>query len=269
VVGDTVNRLGAISQAHKDALRLLKRVNGIAAGQVVSIRDIPRITADIIQFTGPLNEEFLQKLSYATVQDVPQLLDDLLSGDDSEQFGSTLVRYNTLVSLLKLAVQNASVNATEKESKEIAERMSEKYNVFEASGQFHSFRETARKLMEEMLDTKPRQLGMNRYSHVLAQAEEFIGQNYCDPNISLISAAAHVGMSAAHFSTIFSQHEGKTFISYLTGLRIERAKKLLTTTNLRLADIALEIGYNEPNYFSHVFRKSEGITPKEYRNRKN
>ena len=97
-------------------------------------------------------------------------------------------------------------------------------------------------------------------------AENYVKKNFCDPNISLISVAQHVGMSAAHFSTVFSQQEGRTFISYLTALRMEKAKELLTTTNARLADIALEIGYNEPNYFSHVFRKTVGITPKEYRN---
>ena len=72
-------------------------------------------------------------------------------------------------------------------------------------------------------------------------------------------------MSAAYFSTVFSQTTGRSFISYLTALRIEKAQELLTTTNMKLADIALEVGYNEPNYFSHVFRKTTGITPKEYR----
>ena len=74
-------------------------------------------------------------------------------------------------------------------------------------------------------------------------------------------------MSSAYFSTVFSQTTGRSFITYLTALRLEKAKELLTTTNMKLSDIALEIGYNEPNYFSHVFRKSVGMTPKEYRNR--
>ena len=52
-----------------------------------------------------------------------------------------------------------------------------------------------------------------------------------------------------------------------TALRIERAKELLTTTGMKLSDIALDIGYNEPNYFSHVFRKMTGMTPKEYRSK--
>ena len=104
-----------------------------------------------------------------------------------------------------------------------------------------------------------------KYGHVISRAEKYVQENFCDPNISLISAARHVGMSPAHFSTVFSQAIGRSFISHLTALRIERAKTLLTTTGMKLSDIAMEIGYNEPNYFSHVFRKVEGVTPKEYR----
>ena len=58
---------------------------------------------------------------------------------------------------------------------------------------------------------------------------------------------------------------GHPFIAHLTQLRIEKAKDLLAHTDKRLSDIAMDVGYNEPNYFSHVFRKQEGITPKEYR----
>ena len=108
-----------------------------------------------------------------------------------------------------------------------------------------------------------------KYSHVISRAEKYVAENFCDPNISLISVAKYVGLSSAHFSTVFSQTLGRSFINYLTAMRIERAKELLTTTSLKLSTIAMEIGYNEPNYFSHVFRKVEGITPKEYRNRAN
>ena len=120
----------------------------------------------------------------------------------------------------------------------------------------------------EALSARKDTAGEMKYSHVISRAEKYVAENYCDPNISLISTARHVGMSAAHFSTVFSQAMGRSFINYLTAMRLERAKQLLTSTNMKLSDIALEIGYNEPNYFSHVFRKAEGMTPKEYRNSK-
>ena len=65
-----------------------------------------------------------------------------------------------------------------------------------------------------------------------------------------------------------AKRTGQSFISHLTAMRMEKAKELLTTTGMKLSDIALEIGYNEPNYFSHVFRKTVGMTPKEYRSKK-
>ena len=74
-----------------------------------------------------------------------------------------------------------------------------------------------------------------KYSHVISRAEKYVKENYTDPNISLISVAKHIGMSAAHFSTVFSQTMGRPFIHYLTGLRIEQAKELLKTTNMRLS----------------------------------
>ena len=100
---------------------------------------------------------------------------------------------------------------------------------------------------------------------MIRRAQRYAQEHFQDPDISLLSTAQHIGMSAAYFSTVFSQTAGQSFISFLTGLRMDRARQLLTETDMRLTDIAMEIGYNEPNYFSHVFRKTVGMTPKEYR----
>ncbi|MBR2764380.1 MAG: helix-turn-helix domain-containing protein [Blautia sp.] len=266
VIGDPVQRIGFIAGSHKAAVDLLKYVSGIMAGQIVHMGDAGQLTADVIRFSGPLRKEFLQKLSAASASDVPALLRDMLEGEGGEQYRSRLMRYYTLVSLLKTAVQSTAERRDEKQDTDLADRLSAKYDVFTASIRYETFRETAGELLRLIVGSRQINVAGDKYAHVIAMAEAYVRENYCDPNISLISVAKHAGMSAAHFSTVFSQHEGRTFISYLTSLRMERAKELLTSTNARLADIALEIGYNEPNYFSHVFRKTVGITPKEYRN---
>jgi len=103
------------------------------------------------------------------------------------------------------------------------------------------------------------------YTGMLRQAKDYIDRHYMDLNISLNEVAAHVNHSASHFSTVFSQETGCTFKEYLTEIRIRRAKELLRTTPLRSADIAYEVGYNDPHYFSYVFRKNTGLTPSEFR----
>ena len=59
-----------------------------------------------------------------------------------------------------------------------------------------------------------------------------------------------------------------TFTTYLTQVRIERAKELLRNTHLKAFDIGNKVGYAEGHYFSYVFKKVEGMAPTEYRNGK-
>lgn len=106
---------------------------------------------------------------------------------------------------------------------------------------------------------------MLKHNKLIKQAVHFIEQHYTNPDMSLNMVAQEVSLSPSHFSTIFSQSMGKTFIDYLTEQRIQQAKKLLLKTNLRLTEITLRIGYSDPNYFSFLFKKKQGVSPTEYR----
>lgn len=267
VVGNVVQRLSTVSQAYKTAADLLKKVYGVSVGQVVDVNDTAQITAEMIELGDPFGEEFQQKLIFATAKDVPALVDEVLDSPEGNQFSSMLIRYYALIDILKMTVQQIAKATPGVDAKDIATKLSGQHDIFAASGRKDSFRDTAVELLQQAVSMKQENLTSIRYSHVISRAEKYVAENFCDPNISLISVAKYVGLSSAHFSTVFSQTLGRSFINYLTAMRIERAKELLTTTSMKLSTIAMEIGYNEPNYFSHVFRKLEGITPKEYRNR--
>ncbi|MCD8398966.1 MAG: response regulator [Lachnospiraceae bacterium] len=99
----------------------------------------------------------------------------------------------------------------------------------------------------------------------ISQALEYIDQNYADENMSLKEVAGYVNVSANYFSAVFSQEMRQTFVEYLTQKRMERAKELLRTSDLRSAEVAAEVGYRDPHYFSFVFRKTQGCAPRDYR----
>jgi two-component system response regulator YesN len=103
------------------------------------------------------------------------------------------------------------------------------------------------------------------HAGVIHQATEYIDHHYMDPDISLHVVASRVGHSPSHFCTVFSEATGRTFKGHLTELRIKRARELLRTTTLRTAEISDQVGYNDPHYFSLVFRKNTGLSPKEFR----
>lgn len=109
------------------------------------------------------------------------------------------------------------------------------------------------------------QPAMEKYQSVISHALKFINDSFADPDMSLNLVAEEAALSPSHFSTIFSQSLGKTFIEYLTDQRIHLAKTFLMTANKRLSEIANEVGYNDPNYFSFLFKKKQEVSPKKYR----
>jgi two-component system response regulator YesN len=103
------------------------------------------------------------------------------------------------------------------------------------------------------------------YAAMMRQVKQYLATHYGDPNLSLQEVARDINLSPSHFSMVFGQEAGTTFRSYLTEIRIGRAKELLRTTTLRPSEIAVQVGYSDPHYFSYVFRKRTGLTPTEFR----
>ena len=83
--------------------------------------------------------------------------------------------------------------------------------------------------------------------------------------IALQDVAQYTCLSPNYLSQLFKQETGKSFLEYLTNCRVEAAKKLLAQSSLTISEIAFKLGYDMPSYFSEVFKKSEGLTPSQYR----
>ena len=103
----------------------------------------------------------------------------------------------------------------------------------------------------------------NGVQTLLLKAKEYIDKNYAK-TISLESIAVEIGISSYYLSKLFKERFHLTIIEYLTATRLEKAKELLLSRK-SLKEIALSIGYKDPNYFSRVFKKEIGMTPSEYR----
>ena len=119
-------------------------------------------------------------------------------------------------------------------------------------------------IMQKAIELRDNLAG-NRYRAVIEEAIQFIENNYAQEELSLNNLAAHVNFSPNHLSVIFSQQTGKSFIKYLTDYRMERAKELLRCTGKRSSVIAGEVGYKDSHYFSYLFKKTQGMTPTQYR----
>lgn len=106
---------------------------------------------------------------------------------------------------------------------------------------------------------------INQYMDILGRAIAYIDNNYTDEALSLNTVANNVEISSNYLSAMFSQEMKITFVEYVTNKRMNRAKELLRTTDLKSGEIALAVGYKDPHYFSSLFKKTQGLTPRDYR----
>ena len=120
------------------------------------------------------------------------------------------------------------------------------------------------RLREKNLNTK-----MTNSRKMLEKTVAYINSNYQDPGISMEKVCEEFGISVSYLSLLFKKDMGTTFVKYLTGLRLEKAKELLKLTGDRIVEIAEQCGFNDVYYFSHCFKKHTGASPKKYREEQN
>ena len=144
---------------------------------------------------------------------------------------------------------------------------------------YGSFTEYYRKvLMESSLSSQIQQISViaqdicdavhakrtNPHVELVRQAQNYMDENFTKSDLTLQSVAQTVHMSPSYFSIVFKQTVGRSFIAYLTDLRIEQSKYLLQHTSQRVYEIGYAVGYDNPTYFSTLFKRCCGIGPTEY-----
>ena len=102
---------------------------------------------------------------------------------------------------------------------------------------------------------------------LVEEAERYIRENYPDSGRSLDRLCEHLNISKSYFSTIFKQETGRSYVQYLTDVRMEHAVELLRTTDDKTYMVAEKVGYSNLSYFSTVFKKNFGQNPFDYKNK--
>jgi two-component system response regulator YesN len=104
-----------------------------------------------------------------------------------------------------------------------------------------------------------------KYSeNAILKAARYMEEHYSE-QLPLQQVASQVHLNAAYFSHLFKKETGRSFVDYLIELRMEKAKQLLSNTDMKITEISGMIGYDLPNYFAKLFKQATGFSPKDYR----
>lgn len=105
-----------------------------------------------------------------------------------------------------------------------------------------------------------------KHANVIHRCVQLVSQHYAR-NITLNEIARAVHLSPSYLSRIFKQETGSTFNEYLNRVRINRAKELMQSRDLRMSDISQMVGYSDQSHFTKVFKRLEGDLPRSYRDK--
>ena len=121
------------------------------------------------------------------------------------------------------------------------------------------------KAMAPMAETLSDSASYDKTTLLMTNVKKYLQHNYMLYGVSLDSISDILKINSSYFSMMFKKSFGVNFVDYLTNLRINAAKELLADPFLAAAEVANMVGYESPNYFTRVFKKTTGMTPTEYR----
>lgn len=120
-----------------------------------------------------------------------------------------------------------------------------------------------RKFVEKLVEVYQENNGKRKH-WMIDQVLQYVEENY-NTALSTRDIAGRFFMNTSYFSKLFHEQMGCTFSNYLINVRVEKAKMMLTQTNMKLYDIAEAVGYTNVQYFSTIFKEKEGLTPSAFR----
>lgn len=272
-IGQPVARLRELEESFREAERALAARFTMELNRIISVDDIRMAqnvdTLDDIEITsfGEIEKTrtMLEKFLNNGVEDeIDEFVDVYINELPEENLKSVLMRqYIIMDAYIVMMSFCEKIEGIEGEMQAQSEELKNSMKTIQTVEEIKNY---IRMLLKKIIGVRDTISG-RRYSDIIEIAKDQIRKTYMSDEISLNTVAAEVGMSPSYFSSIFSKEMGKTFVEYLTEIRMDRAKELLMCSSMKTSEIGYEVGYKDPHYFSYIFKKTQNCTPKEFRAR--
>jgi two-component system response regulator YesN len=262
-VGSVVTDLAELKDSFGDALLALDYRLVLGSGRVIVIDDVEKPRSKQLRFDELKEQALIRSLKLGTLEELEEAVTMIFA----ELHHSLHAYYDIQVYLLEV------VTAVLRTAKDADVDLDE---LFGAGAQLHaeifklSGLPEAERWLLELCQRIMKHISSRRqhsYKELVEKAVQYTKEHFSDPDISIQRLCAHLHISTGYFSGVFKKEVKMTFVQFLLHLRMETAKELLRTSELKAFEIAERVGYADPNYFSFSFKKQVGISPKEYRSR--
>ncbi|MCM3270848.1 response regulator [Paenibacillus elgii] len=252
-----ISELSETRETMREAYRQAKRAQELGFFQNDEIWSYKKENQASSHFPFTLDEDRLLKLLNQRTTELESYLETMFN--QLYHIKNTAILQEVTRQLKKLAVQLRN------------EKQLDPMEIDEAAPieEFSSFSELKIHfvaLFTKIADAIPQDEDPQHYSYHVRKVIHYFKENY-HKNLSLAEVADYLQINKSYLSVHFKQETGVNFSVYLTKLRIEKAKELLRTTDKKIYEIAEEVGFDSPYYFSTVFKSFTQLSCKEYRDK--
>ncbi len=244
---------------------ILREKDGSAGSLKMDSIDIGKLDISGVDISMISQKTIYNFLKNGTLSEIGDLVEEYFDSLGQDALESIMLRQYVLVeSLISAAAFLDDLGVDKQSSSEILGELNNPLGYVESQEKARNY---VSRLLTAMIEYR-NQLSDKKYTEIIDKAKKYIQENYRNEDMSLQSVASSVNVSSNHFSAIFRKETGDTFIDYLTTVRMNKAKDLLVCTSMKTSEIGFEVGYRDPHYFSYIFKKTQGMSPKEYRRAK-
>lgn len=251
-----------ISDSYKEALEALEYRIFPGTGDIIYINDVSVVeTKNKFVYPVKLEKKIITAIKIGDINQSEiysnEFIKQLLNSKNicPDTFKKLVLKL--VYSIIRKVMEwNISIEIVKREERKIEEQINKCYSIDILKSCLVDFIKNLAKIN----NTKKE----NSYKKMINEVYRYIQDNY-QKDISLDDIASYIGFTPNYLANIFKEKTGKTVISYLINYRINKAKSLLTKTDLKIYQISNKVGYNNPNYFSQVFKNNVGVSPNQYK----
>ena len=269
-IGKPVERIRNLGQSFRDAERIFaerftRQSNQFLSGfEKMDVYKDDEFQIKDLGDVGKLREMIEKFLNNGTKEELEEFMDTYFIRMKEDKLQSTLMRQYIIMDIYIVIMSFCEkIDAVNHDYQQETEKLKSTIQNMNSVSEIRLYITYMLNQAIELRDS----ISKKRYADIIKAAEKMISEHYMSEEISLNSVADSVGMSPSYFSSVFSKESGKTFVEFLTETRMEKAKELLMCSALKTSEIGYEVGYKDPHYFSYIFKKTQGCSPKDYRAR--
>ncbi|MGE7828380.1 response regulator [Paenibacillus sp. NPDC093718] len=260
-VGSQVGNLSDLKLSYQGALLALDYRLILGAEKVIFIDDVERPRPEGVRLDELKEQALIRSLKLGTEEELNEAISHILD----ELIGASCTIQDVQVYLLE--VVTAVLRSAKESGIEIEALFGTGFQLHAEIFKFSGLQEVKAWLLDVSLTIR-KHIASSRqhaYKDIVEKALQYTREHYVDSELSLQKLCMQLHISTGYFSVVFKREVKMTYVQYLMQLRMETAKELLRSSDLKAFEIAERVGFADPNYFSFCFKKLVGNSPKEYR----